>query len=291
MTAQTYKSTGTFDPIGVVLGVVLAVVAMVPLSFLYAYATQYIPFIYLNFLVSFGAVFGVAGAYIFGESLGKNRNRAISLLAMLVVAALTLYVFWVTFLYVLTEREFGYTELLTQPKLIMDLITALIEYGWFSIKNAEVKGTFYAILLGVEALCYVAIFIVMWWTALRARIFCENCQKWVESEALPVFFDPANSDALVQEVRAGTDRWVEMLHPTTANPALRLDLADCQHCRALCVLHVYRVESKAKDNGEVDTSEHTLVDNILITPNVREQLKAKVEEFVRAGAQAQEENG
>ena len=105
MQDNTYRSTGTFSPAGVGLGLLLALVAMFPIAFVYSYAVRYIPFIYINFLISFGAVFAVAYVYTFGESLGRNRSRAASLLAMLLAGLLTLFVFWATFLYVLSNRN------------------------------------------------------------------------------------------------------------------------------------------------------------------------------------------
>ena len=231
MNNRVYKTSGTFDPVGLGLGIAIAVAAMFPIAFLYAYAIRYIPFIYLNFLISFGAVFAVAYAYVWGEGLGKNRSRLASLAGMLFVGILTLYVFWVTFLFVLLRHDIGYGKLLFDPGLIKDLIKELVEVGWFTLKRARVKGTIYGIMLAIEAVTYIVIFVYVWWTALKERVFCEKCQKWVERVTLPVLADASFADAIVNELRQGTDRWLDMLRPTVDIVWLKLELAECTQCR------------------------------------------------------------
>ena len=67
---QFYKHNDTFNILGTVLGLLFGVGAAIPLAFGYAYLTQLIPFIYINWIISFGAVFLVALAFVTGERIG-----------------------------------------------------------------------------------------------------------------------------------------------------------------------------------------------------------------------------
>ncbi|MBU1069178.1 hypothetical protein KJ975_06350 [Myxococcota bacterium] len=276
MQDNTYRSTGTFSPAGVGIGLALAVIAMFPIAFLYSYAVRYIPFIYINFLISFGAVFAVAYIYTFGESLGRNRSRVASLAAMLLAGVLTLFVFWVTFLYVLSERRLEYVKMLTDPAYVIDLIKELINVGWFTLKRNRVKGTFYGIMLAVEAVVYIGIFVFVWWTALKSRVFCEKCQKWVVRESVAMFFDLAPLEAIATSLATGTDAWVDALFLAQSTPSLRVELASCAHCNELHVLTLVHSQDVVDKDGNPSTEEKNLLENVLISTATAARFQARV---------------
>ncbi len=273
MQDNTYRSTGSFSPAGVGLGLGLALAAMFPIAFIYAYAVRYIPFIYINFLISFGAVFAVAYIYTFGEGLGRNRSRAASLLAMLLTGLLTLFVFWVTFLYVLSDRRLEYMKMLTDPGHVVDLVKELVSVGWFTLKRARVKGTVYGAMLAVEAVVYIGIFVYVWWTAMKSRVFCEKCQKWVERERIAMFFDLAPLEAIVTSLVTGTDAWVNHLRLATGTPSLQIDLASCASCGELHVLTLLRSQDVIDKDGNASTEEKVLLENVLIPAATAARLK------------------
>jgi hypothetical protein len=288
MQDTTYRSTGTFSPAGIGIGLALSLAAMFPIAFIYSYAVRYIPFIYLNFLVSFGAVFAVAWVYVLGEGLGRNRSRAASLVAMLLAAFLTLFVFWVTFLYVLSERKLEYVKMLTDPSYVVKLIQELVEVGWFTLKRNRVKGTMYGIMLAVEAAAYVGIFVYVWWTALKSRVFCEKCQKWVERENVAMFFDLAPLPAIAASLASGTDAWVDHLVLATGTPSLRIEIASCVGCNDLHVLDLVHSQDVVDKDGNPSTEEKKLLENVLIPAAAAARFQARVAqlqaEFAAAGA-------
>jgi len=279
MQDNTYRSTGKFDPAGVGIGLALAVVAMFPISFIYAYAVRYIPFVYINFLISFGAVFAVAGVYVFGESLGRNRNRAASLLAMLLAGVLTLFVFWVTFLYVISERKLEYLKMLTDPGYVVDLIKELVKVGWFTLKRNQVKGTAYGVMLAIEAVAYLGIFVFAWWTFLKERVFCEKCQKWVERERVAMFFDLAPLEGIVAALAAGSDAWVDQLQLANSTPSLQIELASCAGCHELHVVNLIHTQDVVDKDGNPSTEEKNLLENLLIHPATAARFQQRVDQL------------
>ncbi len=279
MQDHTYRPTGTFDPKGVGLGLALAVAAMFPISFVYAYAVRYIPFVYVNFLISFGAVFAVAGAYVFGESLGRNRSRAASLVAMLLAGVLTLFVFWVTFLFVISRHELEYLKMLTDPSYVIDLVKELVKVGWFTLKRNQVKGTFYGLLLAVEAVAYLGIFVFAWWTFLKERVFCEKCQKWVERERVAMFFDLAPLEAIATALAAGSDVWVDHLRLAGTTPSLQIELASCAGCAELHVVNLIHTQDVVDKDGNPSTEEKVLLANILIHGATAARFRQRVDQL------------
>lgn len=279
MQDNIYKSTGSFDPKGVGLGLALAIAAMFPVSFIYAYAVRYIPFVYINFLVSFGAVFAVAGAYVFGESLGRNRSRAASLVAMLLAGVLTLFVFWVTFLYVLFERNLEYLKMLTDPAYVIDLVKELVKVGWFALKNNRVKGTAYGVMLAIEAAAYLGIFVFAWWTFLKERVFCEKCQKWVDRERVAMFFELAPLEGIAAALATGSDAWIDQLHLATSTPSLQVELASCAGCHELHVVNLIHTQDVVDKDGNPSTEEKTLLANILIHPATAARFHQRVDQL------------
>lgn len=279
MQDNTYRSTGKFDPVGVGIGLALAIVAMFPISFIYAYAVRYIPFVYINFLISFGAVFAVAGVYVFGESLGRNRSRAASLVAMLLAGVLTLFVFWVTFLYVLSERKLGYLSMLTDPGHVVDLVKELVKVGWFTLKRNQVKGTFYGIMLAVEAVAYIGIFAFAWWTFLKERVFCEKCQKWVSRERVAMFFDLTPLEGIAGALAAGSDAWVDQLQLANSTPSLQIELASCASCHELHVVNLIHTQDVVDKDGNPSTEEKNLLENILIHPATAARFQQRVDQL------------
>ncbi len=279
MQDNTYRSTGSFHPGGVALGLALAIVAMFPVSFIYAYAVRYIPFVYINFLISFGAVFAVAGAYTFGESLGRNRSRAASLIAMLLAGALTLFVFWVTFLYVLSEGKLEYLKMLTDPGYVVDLIKELVKVGWFTLKRSQVKGTAYGVMLAVEAVAYIGIFVFAWWTFLKERVFCEKCQKWVARERVAMYFDLAPLEGIASALAAGSDAWVDQLRLADATPSLQIELASCPGCHELHVVDLIHTQDVVDKDGNPSTEEKVLMSNILIHGATAARFQQRVDQL------------
>ena len=79
-----YKPSGKFSPIAFVYLLLVCAIVMPILGTIYAYATWYIPIIYVNFLITFG--FGVSISFVVRLlviRLGKVRNYGLSALLLL----------------------------------------------------------------------------------------------------------------------------------------------------------------------------------------------------------------
>lgn len=271
-TPTYYQHKETFNVMGSVLGLAFGTAAAVPLAFVYSYLARYIPFIYLNWLISFGAVLGVAFAYVTGERMGKNRNRTASLVSALLMSVITLYIFWAAFLHVLTKGGLSFTHLVFHPKDLMRAIELLVQVGWFSLKRARVHGTFYGVLLAVEALAYVGIFIGMWWTMLLKGVFCEKCNSWGDDFKIPLHLDQEHIPAVVAGLKTGDWSFIDTVTPGIPDHSLIFEVTRCTgKCPEFILLAAIKLDViQGKDGPE--STEQDMVRNLYITETQLQQL-------------------
>ena len=281
-----YRLSGEIGISALFWGPLYGVIAAIPLSFVYAYAVRYIPFIYLNFIISFFYVFLICIAYKVGEDKGNNRNRGFSFLGATLMGLLCLYIAWATFLFVLLKHEINYFKLLVNPPLLWELIQALVERGWFSIGSSKelVSGTFYAVLLGIEAVGYVVIF--QWLGTLeREKVYCENCSAWINPVVLPYPISSKLSGDILQTAQTGHIPWIQKLE--LENPAtpscIMLSQSCCDTCAQLKLLSAKKIEMvETKDGSE--KKETLLFQNLILSKREHEELKKKLEELAMAQA-------
>jgi hypothetical protein len=128
----------------------------------------------------------------------------------------------------------------------------------------------------VEAVVYIGIFVYVWWTALKSRVFCEKCQKWVERAGVPMFFDLAPLEAIATSLATGTDAWVDTLFLAQGTPSLRVELASCAHCGELHVLTLVHSQDVVDKDGNPSTEEKNLLENVLISSATAARFQARV---------------
>jgi hypothetical protein len=188
-------------------------------------------------------------------------------------------VFWVTFLYVLSERNLGYLSMLTDPAQVIDLVKELVKVGWFALRNNRVKGTAYGVMLAIEAVAYIGIFAFAWWTFLKERVFCEKCQKWVDRERVAMYFDLAPLEGIAGALAAGSDAWVDQLRLADSTPSLQIELASCAGCQELHVVNLVHTQDVVDKDGNPSTEEKVLMSNILIHGTTAARFHQRVDQL------------
>ena len=91
-----YTPSGKFSPISFALLIVLCLTVFPILGGLYTYAIWYIPFIYINFIIT--AVFAIAVGFLMNQvviKLGKVRSPKLAILLCLLGGFAALYAHWV----------------------------------------------------------------------------------------------------------------------------------------------------------------------------------------------------
>jgi hypothetical protein len=272
-----YKFSGVLDIKGPLLGLLFVILSSVPLAFIYSYAARYIPIIYIAWIFSLGYVAGVALAYAYGESFGRNRNKTISFIFILLSFVICLYVSYAAFLAVLSKHTLGFFDLLLDPLFLRDEVISLIETGWFNIKGSRVNGMFYGILLLIEAIGYLIVFLVMFFSALFNRIFCEQCNDWVESEAVPFLISTNIKEGLIRSQKTGEIDWISSINLTDKAPFLTFEISQCKKCNDLIVFKAIETTVTLDDKGETETNLNDLIEFFKLTPHERDEIYETLE--------------
>jgi hypothetical protein len=177
-----YKHSGKAPPIGVLLGLTGGVLAVIPLSFAYAYGIIHIPEVKLRAIctIAFGVLVGVATGL--GMVWGKVRNNFVAVGAGLLTSLAALYVSWgIWILDIISPGKWGLdsTKLLTSPQLIWQIILAINPRGTWGLQHeAPMRGIPLWIIWASEASLILLCGILVAVALVRRKPFCENCDQW-----------------------------------------------------------------------------------------------------------------
>ena len=288
-----YQLSGKINIMGPALGILFGTLVALPLSFAYAYAVRYIPFIYLNFLISFGYAFAICFAYTTGEKLGHNRNRLFSFLGTLVITAIALYFAWVTLMFILYKHELSYFRFAIDVKENWLRLEELIKVGWFSMGSSKetVSGTFYMILVIAEAIGYLWFFVA---TCVldSASVYCEECSKWLDVISMPSLISNKLENPMQQTTMMGTLLWIDQLELTKEPPFIVLSMTYCEQCSRLSTLTATKVDIIVKQKGketETEKQEIKIFQNLLISNKTRDSLLNKLQDLEQIEKEKQEQ--
>src|SRR3954452_7344013 len=120
-----YSHSGKFGVHGPLLAVVAGVAVGYPLGIAYAYLIKWIPFIYLNFLITLGCgfVFGLMTLQLL--KYGRVRNGPIALLTGITVGVVAWYFNWNGYIHTLVRHA----PLLLTPGQVLAVRQELYKEG------------------------------------------------------------------------------------------------------------------------------------------------------------------
>jgi len=196
MSLATYSHSGRMGLSSMLLGPAVGLVVAAGLAYLYQYAVYFIPFIYLNLLLTLALGAGVGFACGFALKFGKCRNAA---LAVFIGAACgvtaTAVSHWVSYQHLVSDVQKEYAvegatfESVENAISFGEYFTLKSEIGW-AIGNSRVgktnggmpiSGVFVWIIWLVEMGAVAGV------AGLLARRpidlpFCESCDQWTVAQ-------------------------------------------------------------------------------------------------------------
>jgi hypothetical protein len=214
-----YQPSNRFSVGGVLLLLSVGGVAAALLAFTYVYAVWYIPFIYVNFLLTlgFGFLLGVVLTQL--VRTGKLRNPVLATILAAGVGLVACYVQWalyLTLMFNMTSVEsFGrrasvahtsfsadvMVGILLNPGSILEAMSELAASGSWSLMGVTPSGIFLYLIWLVEAAVIVGAPVLL----VRNQAtepFSETANEWAEEEELPVLVahisDPAATRASLE---------------------------------------------------------------------------------------------
>ena len=262
---RVYKHSGAIPLIGGLMTVVVGLLAAFIGGLIYAYAFQWIPIIYINFVVTlaFGALIG--GAVGWSAMTGKIRNNMLVSLLTLIFATLGVYAEWGFTPMALGIPGAGLDGL--RPDVVIGLAKYLYAEGsWGMSDGAPVKGIFLAILWVVEAGTILVTAFLVCKAFGTSQPFCERCDAWTTSQEGVVFLQATGDEPAWSGIIAGDLNGLnEFVHASGRESLLvRLDVAVCGTCEDSDFLTISRVTYSTDNEGNIKEDKKPLVTNMII---------------------------
>jgi hypothetical protein len=199
-TLNYYKESGIAPLLSVVLVLICASVPLLIISYFYSLIINFIPFIYLNFLIV--AVYGIVISYtsrIF-TLIFKIRHRKQSILLTFLLSLLAIYFQWVSYIFIAFNEDFSlfmlfnqfndFASILLSPVLVYDLIIEINTIGFWSLGLSKLNIT--GILLWGIWLAEALIIIIVackYFTRFEIIPFSEKNKTWFKKEIIDVAFE------------------------------------------------------------------------------------------------------
>lgn len=264
MTQQThYQHSGNAPVGGMLLTLIFGALAAVILGAIYGLLIYWIPFVYINALVTFG--FGIVLGAAIGSlgKLGKLRNNNVITIIALLISVLAYYTHWVVWM---KGFSGGYV---LEPGILWQLILLIADQGAWSIFDWTPTGWAIWTIWGIEAVMIVGIGSFAAGTIIDVP-FCETTNQWCTETSLPQQFSPLDLDR-----NLGTPQSVlEALQPLAENghSYTQVTVAQAEGSELRCV-SVQAVEVEIKDDKEESTSTE-IVRNMLFDRHSFDKLMA-----------------
>lgn len=249
---ELYKHSGAV-PLGAVALITAAggATALVG-GAIYTYGINYIPLIYVNFLLTagYGLVLGLAVGS--AARAGKLRNNFVLTSLAFVFGLLGIYVAWGVDPLARVGTEVGLEGF--RPPSMLGYMQFLYEKGSWGLSDGEpVKGLFLAVIWLLEAAVILGIAVATARGMTAKLPFCDQCNEWTTVEEGVVHFATHGDDLLWDRVRMGDLTALNDLAfgITDQGAAVRLDLATCAGCVHSNFLTVHAANYSLDKKGNV----------------------------------------
>ncbi|MHC4527444.1 MAG: hypothetical protein ACYS29_06170 [Planctomycetota bacterium] len=163
-----YRHSGEIGVLGPAYILVLGTVGTLILSAVYAYATFYIPFVYLNGLLTF--ICGGLVGLLIGKlaKLGKVRNPAFVLVVGFLFGLIAEYAAWTAWIFAFSRQQ----ALVVSPSGLLAVVRLVAKEGPWSMFGWTPKGTTLYIIWAVEGAVIIGASTLVGWAVLTSAVFC-----------------------------------------------------------------------------------------------------------------------
>tara|TARA_B110000879_G_scaffold168408_1_gene217978 strand:- start:1533 stop:2372 length:840 start_codon:yes stop_codon:yes gene_type:complete len=265
---QEYKLSGKAGNLwltGILIGPLLAIL----LSILYSYIVVYNPFIYLTILVYAIYLFCIVLVQKLVVRMAKCRSRASSFKYGALVGVFAVYINWCTFLFVLLQRyedAIPLTEILLNPSGVFHLASSLSVDGWYSLIGFNVSGWFLWLIWIIEILGILAAGILGGSVVLHEKVFCENCNRWVEDIDLDLRLSIEDEDKIHSSIKNDIGLITEIPVVQKDKAAhIKVNIHHCSSCNNLSTVDLDLITLEENDKGEIQENEEDFSPVFLIT--------------------------
>jgi len=268
--ALYYQPDSKAPPLGIAICLFLAIAVGLIGGLIYAYASWYIPFIYIQVILT--AAFGFLIGFVmdWGFKWGKVRGFWNQKILALIAALIAFYCAWAIWeALVLEQSPFS---LLLQPVAVWQTSRLFNTLGLWSISgDTPVTGTLLYVFWALEAAIIIG---VAFFKADESRPFSVAGNNWAKETKLfsrlpmaePTQFKNALEAKNYDELLA-LERGDESTHHT------KLIMYDCEGSDDY-FLHVQLVVFEANNDGKMEAKPYDVTKFIRLEPEIAKQLLA-----------------
>lgn len=269
---NVYRPSGRLG--GALTAVPLAILVSVPiLALVYAYVDVYCPIVgYVSFIFLGVYAFAVLLVVSYVGYKAKCRNATFLRTMGLLAGLFALYASWVAFVYALLGREgqmpLGIVELFLQPRAVWEVVQAINEDGWFSLRSLTPSGVMLWIMWGIEAAVIVGLPTLAASMTIDDELFCEPCNAWCPAWKQPFLFEMPSDHQRLEPLQSGkVDPLADLATVTAEEPHhLRLRVQRCEACQSTAAFQAEVVAlTQDKEGKQVENAEK-LTPLVLLQP-------------------------
>lgn len=268
-----YSHSGKFGLHGPVLALTAGGVAAWPLGLAYAYLIKWIPFIYLNFLITagYGFAFGMLASMLL--KIGKVRNVPIALLCGIGVGVLAWYGSWNGSVHALVESAPWFLT----PSQIFKVMGLLYDKGSWGIgfsSQTAVTGVPLAIVWLIEGGVIVGLSAIICCGAIANTPFCELHGCWLDEEKKMDKLDAFTHPDHIAAFQAGDIAPLDLAQPRVpaSGKFARLTLKHSASCDDYCALSIANVTVTLDKDGKAQEEAQELMTDLWVPKSMFEYL-------------------
>jgi hypothetical protein len=268
-----YKHSGKFGVHGPLLAVIAAVPCAYLLGLVYAYLITWIPFVYLNFLLTAGYsfAFGLLAAVLM--KFGKVRNGPVALLTGLLVGVIAWYGNWNGYIH----ARFDGAPTFLLPSQLLAIMKVLLEKGSWGIGRVSpepVTGSALACVWAIEGLIMIGVSSFMSCGSIAQTPFCETHHCWLDEEKKMDKLDAFTNPAHLAAFESGDIAPLEEAAPRVpaSGRFARLTLKHSPRCDDFCAFSVANVTLTIDKDGKQVEEVNELVSNLWVPKSMFDYL-------------------
>ncbi len=265
-----YEPSGAVGPLGVIACLAVGPPIAWVLGLIYAYLIFYIPFVYLNFLITVGLGFAMGLVAIGCIRTGHVRSPFAGFGMGLFLGGLALWFQWSRWMAIFTEHTIDTYS----PLLLGASMAVTASEGAWSILSVTPTGLVLWVIWLVEAGIILGIPAVV---ALGATSdpYCERCKVWLKtSSTIGPFVPLRDPEAFVERLLRRVPHTTDELQMSTLGAARysELGLLNCPECRRFHVMTITTVTITHDENNKEKRDEDVEVDNLVLPAAVYGEL-------------------
>ncbi len=288
---ENYRHSGRFTVTGVLLSVILGAVAGWALAWPYAYSILYVPIVGV-FTCLIAGGFGLLAGLCAGLALHwrKVRSAPVAGVVGFVTGLAALYAGWAVWLHAVIARvgeSVSSFALLLYPPGMWEVMRQINQVGIFTLRGIHPTGIGLWVLWGAEAAIIVGCAAYATHAFIQQDPFCETCEQWAGGKDGVARVRQADPDTFQRIFVTRDFSQLEKLGAAQKpDPHLRLDIHECDKCKAFQTLTVTQFDYKdVKGKKEKEESSKTVVNKLIIASDEAGKIRAIGETLGKSAVQ------